>query len=119
VVVGEEMESNVGDVSNGKSGWEEVIDTLSSWADDVTVLEDEGIIPPSYPIVRKALGLSHTLMARGWAPPLRVVPNADGGIVFEHGIKEQFEEVEIYADGSMEFIAFEDSKIVVRRPLIL
>jgi len=102
-----------------KSGWEEIIDTLRTWADDVTLLEDDGIIPPSYPVVRKALSLSQTLMARGWAPPFRVVPNADGGILFEHGETEQFETIEIYSNGDLEYVAYENDKVVCMKPLDL
>lgn len=85
----------------------------------MTVLEDEGIVPPSYPIVRKALSFSHTLMARGWAAPLRVVPNAEGGVVFERKDNDFFEEIEIDLDGTAEIRAFRDFKLIVRKPFTL
>lgn len=105
--------------SEAKAGWEEIIDTLSTWADDVSVLEDDGVIPPSYPIIRKALSLSHTLMARGWAAPLRVVPNAEGGVVFERKDKDFFEEIELEQEGTAEIRIYQDFKIIIRQPFTL
>lgn len=116
-LVEKDIESAGGESSDATSGWEKIIDTLGAWADDVTILDDEGIIPPSYPIVRKALSLSHTLLARGWVPPLRVVPNAEGGLVFEHGGEEQFETIEIDSDGDVEYVAYLKDKVVCKKQL--
>ena len=53
----------------------------------------------------------------GWAAPLRVVPDGDGGIAFEHRAGECFESLELTADGQVELIRFLKSKVMQRQQL--
>lgn len=49
-------------------------------------------------------------------PPDRIVPNGDGGIVFEWWEGKAFETLEVSDRGDVEFCLFIDCKLVERKP---
>ena len=96
-------------------GWETIIDQyLVEWGRDPSVLMDEDFVPPSIAIIHKACQVARGLRDDGAPPPLRVVPDGEGGISFERRAGSCFQSLNILEDGSIEILTFEDSKLVCR-----
>jgi len=96
--------------------WQEVIDNeLADWAANPGQLEDDGLTAPSIQIIRLASEIAALCRDSGWVPPLRVVPNGAGGVVFERRDGAIFETLEIRADGSVEQATYENSRLRARR----
>jgi hypothetical protein len=96
--------------------WDEVIDyRLIEWGRDPSQLDDENFQAPSLEIISLACRVAREMRAAGLPAPLRVVPNGDGGITFEHKAGRVFETIEIDEDGSIELVTFADSKLVFRQ----
>ncbi len=100
--------------------WQEIIDyILIEWGCDPGQFEDEGIEPPSRRTIQLAINVARSLREAGLAPPIRVVPDAHGGIVFERQEKEVFETFRISADGSLESCLFQNTRLVHRQSWVL
>ncbi len=105
-----------GEFHANQVGWKQVIDDqLIEWGKDPSRLEDDGIEPPSGAIIGLACDLVRTMRDKGLPPPLRVVPDGDGGIAFEWKNGPVFQTIEIEEDGSIELITFENSRLVSRQ----
>ena len=100
--------------------WQQVIDrTLIEWGRNPSVLEDDGISPPTGASIDAALRIAGKMREYGIAPPLRVVPTGDGGISFERGNRQWSEMIEVNANGSAECFEFEEARLVHRAPFPL
>ncbi len=100
--------------------WQGLIDyQLIEWGRDPGQLEDEGIQPPSMETIELAIWLASSLSRADLPPPTRIVPDANGGIVFERRERNVFESIRLSADGSAEYCAFENSHLVKREPWVL
>jgi hypothetical protein len=91
--------------------WQKCIEQLTSWKHDPGQLDEEGTVTPSQATIRLALDLADSMCKRGLIPPTRIVPDADGGIVFERQKKDAFESIRISA-GSIEQRFFEGCRLV-------
>ena len=101
-------------------GWQKVIDDqLIEWGKDPSQFEDDGIEVPSGESIRRAYDVARRMHDAGVPPPLRVVPDGDGGITFERQDGPVFQTIEIADDGSVEGIVFENSRLVSRQPVSL
>lgn len=101
-----------------RSGWQDVIDRyLVEWGRTMADLEDDGLIPPTRQAIDLASHLAMLFRDRGTPPPMRVVPNGDGGICFERWHGECFQTIEIRADMSVELITYKDAQLVSRHRL--
>ncbi|NQT41347.1 MAG: hypothetical protein HQ581_27915 [Planctomycetes bacterium] len=109
-----------GELQENRIGWKRVIDDqLIEWGMDPDQLEDEGIEAPSRKIISRAWDLARRMRDGGAPPPLRVVPNGDGGITFEWKDGPVFETIELEDDGSIEIIKFVDSEVVSRHSILI
>lgn len=122
-VANEALKSPIQTISQDLPGWQTAIDDrLVEWGKDLRALEDEDIVPPSLQIIDLACRLAMEMRDDDYASPLRVVPNGEGGIVFESWpiqVEEGIEEghvIEINSDGSIELIVFANSQVVSREP---
>ena len=101
-----------------RQGWEDVIDKkLVEWGRDPGRLDDEDVIPPSRDIILLASELAMWARDHEVAHPDAVVPNGDGGIVFERWHDSISETIEIYNDGTIEFAVYKDCKLLTRKPI--
>ncbi len=99
--------------------WETLIaQQLASWERDPGQLEDEGVEAPSPSLVRFAIQLARRLDREGAPPPVRVVPDPNGGIVFEFRQGEYDENLYIWEDGSVEYMRFLGNKLIDRMKLV-
>lgn len=102
-----------------REGWQRVIsDTLENWLRNPGQIAYDGIDPPTGRILRIALDVAEEYRdANLIAAPDRVVPDANGGIVFETQDGPILEVVHIWDDGSVEYMKFAGSQLVQRQPL--
>jgi hypothetical protein len=109
---------------DNKAAWEAVVDRLVEWGCAPEQLAEDGITPPT----RRALAMAGRIVAgmrklNAEAPvrmvAMRVVPDGNGGVVFETGGVQVFETIEIDEDGSAEYQMFAGHKLVDRHPLAL
>ena len=75
--------------------WQRVIDhKLIEWGWNTREFDEEGVEPPSREIVRLAIDLAERFRDAGFPAPDSVVPDPNGGIVFErreNGLTEVFQ----------------------------
>lgn len=95
--------------------WQELIDhKLIEWGRDPSQFDDEGVEPPSREIIRLAIALAEWFKAQGLPAPDSVVPDPNGGIVFERregGVSEVFH---VWDDGTIEYQRFHGTRLVER-----
>lgn len=97
--------------------WQRVIDkTLTMWLRDPSELEDDGIDAPSGAIVRLSLDLADSCMESDLAAPDRIVPDPNGGIVFERREGNVSEVLHVWDDGSVEYMKFDGAQMIDRGP---
>jgi len=102
-----------------REGWQRLIDDpLIEWGCNPGQFEDEETPIPSRTTVWSAIQVAQMLRDQPdpTPPPTRIVPDAHGGIVFEHDAGRVFETIRISADGSVEHCWFIDSRMVGREP---
>ncbi len=103
-----------------RAPWQEIIDNkLIEWGRDLSQLEDEDIVPPTDTAIHQASQLAIACRDRAHAPPDRVVPNGDGGIVFERWQGLVSETLEVFEDGSIEYAKYIDCRLQSRGPVHL
>ncbi|MHB1421927.1 MAG: hypothetical protein ACYC3I_01780 [Gemmataceae bacterium] len=97
---------------NNRAKWQTVIDdTLVEWGRDPSRFAEDGLAPPSAKAIGAACQIALFLRDYDYDAPLRVVPNGDGGIVFERSQGEIFETIEIQEDGSYEWATFNNGRL--------
>lgn len=110
-----------GEPQQERSAWQDVVDyQLLEWANHPLDLEEDGIRTPTHAAIVAACALARQMRDEGKVAPLRVVPDGDGGIVFERGVvcerlgKRYSEAIEIADDGAAEYLRFADCRLVCR-----
>jgi hypothetical protein len=107
-----------GEAEQNRTAWLEIIDRkLIDWGLSPGVIDEDGIVSPSIKSVTETIELIKTMANNGCPAPMRVVCNADGGIVFEKQEGQFFETIEIYEDGSKEYCLFANSRLQHREVL--
>ncbi len=102
-------------LSNNHDAWQSVIDMkLNEWGIDPNQLEEEELIPPTRTAIRKAVKLAQAFQNDDWPPPMRVVPDGDGGVVFERWSGSISVSIEIDKNGESEFVECCDNKVTSR-----
>ncbi|HET6883904.1 MAG TPA: hypothetical protein VFI31_27365 [Pirellulales bacterium] len=97
-----------------RSEWQRIEALLSKWSQKQPLRDEDGVEWPSPALVEVALNLARSLEGQALHPPSRVVPNGEGGVVFEFQREHQLQTMEVDADGSIELCRFEDSQLVDR-----
>ena len=98
--------------------WQRLIDRqLLEWLRDPSQIEDEGLDAPSATIIRLSLDLAESFRDRGLPAPASIVPDPNGGIVFERREGDVSEVFHVWDDGSVEYLRFHETQLVERRPL--
>ena len=97
--------------------WQEVIDEkLIEWGRDPDQLAEDDLIPPTRESVQQATRIALAFRNRGLPPPLRVVPDGDGGIVLERWSESCSVSIEIDAQGFAEFVECCQGRVTQREP---
>lgn len=87
---------------------------LTHWERQPDELEDEGVEPPSSEALLLIREVSSALQELDVEPPLRIVPNCDGGAVFEWRDAPLLWLLEVERDGSLELSVFRAARLVTR-----
>ncbi len=107
------MEREAGE---NRRAWSNIIDRkLIEWGRDPTRLEDEDVVPPSFEAIKAASDSAMALRDKSIEAPKRVVPNGDGGIVFERWEGSVSETIEVFEDGSIEYCRYRDTRLTHRQ----
>ncbi len=100
------------------AAWQRLIDEkLDDWSIRPEQFDEEGVKAPTRKALWEALYFSVFFRNDNVEPPLRVAPDGSGGIAFEWRKGNEFDTVEIDANGKMVRLLYENGKLVVRQPL--
>ncbi len=96
--------------------WQSLIDhTLIEWGRNPAQLEDEGVEPPNAETIAVAIDLARAVLKQaGLRPPDSVVPDANGGIVFEwreDGVSRLYH---LWDAETIEYQRFDGTRLVKR-----
>lgn len=97
--------------------WNVVLSKLLEWREDPDVLSDEDIVPPSRGILETAYHLALRMRDCRAPGPLRVVPDGEGGVVFERREGDVFETMNVEANGRIEMLTYYASQLTSRNLL--
>ena len=101
-----------------RRGWQQLIDyRLIEWGWSSDQFDEEGVEPPSRETITRAIKLAQRFRSKGFPPPDSVVPDPNGGIVFERRELDITEVLHIWSDGSAEYQQFQGTRLVERTPL--
>ena len=100
--------------TEAKGAWQDVVDQkLIEWGRQPGREDDDGLVFPSALAVRKSCHLVDTLQNE-CPPPLRVVPDGDGGISFEWCQGSVFVSVDVWENGGTQMLCFRDGRLAER-----
>jgi hypothetical protein len=103
---------------DNRGKWEELIDyRLIEWAYDPRQLEDDGVEPPTPQAIYSAIAWARACRDDDAASPDTVVPDPNGGIIFERREGEAAQVLHVWEDGTVEYSAFQGTRLVARRTL--
>lgn len=111
--------------SANAAGWQKIVDVhLRNWWYGVPGLEEEGLVSPTRTVLNAAIKIVEALAEQSFDPPSRVVPNGEGGIIFERyerrGQDQIYETIEIFKNLEMELSLYKNSKLLLReRPALV
>ena len=107
-----------GSLEANRQAWQHLIDyRLIDWGSNPNQLADDGVDPPSRETIDRAISLAKRFQQRGFPPPDSVVPDANGGIVFERREQDIAEVLHIWDDGTAEYQQFHGTRLVERTSL--
>lgn len=113
------LSSELGEGYDRIKAWKMAIDQLLDWRKDTSQLMDEEMSPPTPDIIDIACALASRLRDEGQPGPLCVVPDGEGGVVFERRDGSRFQTISVEADGRVELISFENSRLTERHVISL
>ncbi len=111
-----DQDTHVSRRSSAKS-WQCSIDLLQKWWNDPEYFDDENFDPPAREVIAMAMKFAADVRTSQTPPPDRVVPDGDGGIVFEISKGTLSEKIHFWDDGDVEYLLLSESKVVKRRTL--
>jgi len=98
--------------------WQNTIDfQLVEWGRDPSRFDDEDVTPPTKRAVAAACRLAADMQNDGAPGPGRVVPDGDGGIVFERRSGRLLEVLTVDGEGSVEYSSYRDARLVRSCPV--
>jgi hypothetical protein len=102
-----------------RRAWQHLIDqTLSKWLHDPSILDDEGIQPPTGTIIRLSMDLAELYRDQGLPAPDIVVVDPNGGIVFERREGSVTELLHVWEDGAVEYMRLDGTRLSERTPVL-
>lgn len=101
-----------------RQAWQQLIDRLCfDWGLNPQQFDDDGVEPPSRETIVRAIRVAQQQEKQGHPPPDSVVPDPNGGIVFERRELDITEVLHIWSDGGAEYQQFQGTRLVERMPL--
>jgi hypothetical protein len=102
-----------------KTVWTTLIDRLDDWDRSPNAIDEDDWESPSIPAITTAFRLLRTLRDGQFAPPSRVVPNGEGGILFILDSTVQSETYEIDENGSLEYRLYIGDRLDKRETVLI
>lgn len=116
------LETSLTDMNNIEQtnliGWQEAKDCLQEWWRHGIPELDVELVPPTHEVLEKAFKIADDIAKRAFKndPPSRVLPNGEGGIVFERFQNEAGVQyhvtIEISKDLAVKKTVFKNSKLI-------
>jgi hypothetical protein len=94
--------------------WNRYESQLVQWEQHPDQFEDEGLEPPNRETVPLIRDVCRALRSLRVEPPLRLVPNCEGGAVFEWRTAPFLWCLEVERDGTLELSVFRTGRLVTR-----
>lgn len=98
-------------------GWLACANTLRQWMTELPDWDDEIDESPDRGTLRLAVEVALVLRHRRMAAPMRVLPDGEGGLVFERRAGKLYETLTISADGTAELERFKESRLIESTPI--
>lgn len=106
------------EATKNREGWQRIIDKrLVEWGRNGYAFDEEGLTPPTDDVIYKACELATRYRNDGLPHALRVLPDGDGGIVFEWRFGRQFWSLEIAPNSDPVLSVFDDCQLVTTATL--
>jgi hypothetical protein len=97
------------------SAWDKLNDSLIDWGLHCEENDEgDGLEWPSRPLLASAYSLACAMRDAEVPAPSSIVPDGEGGVAFEWRAGSYFTKIELGKDGSSEFLAFDNGKLVSR-----
>ncbi len=93
-------------------GWAACLATLREWITAASTWDEDGVVPPSPQTIRFAMRFAARLRDEGTPGPTRVVPDGEGGLVFERREGRLFETFTVTAGTTVELDRYRDSRLL-------
>jgi len=91
--------------------WNAIVDRpLIEWGLNPSFTDEDGFVFPSKNSCTSAVELAACMRDRGWSLPTGVIPDGEGGIVFENKQDPDYQRFEIDEDGRIILLTFRDCK---------
>ena len=105
-----------GQHENGRfsTDWGRIEVQIQEWEQHPKTLDDDDLDLPSRATIQLIRDVCHALSQHAVDPPLRLVPNLDGGAAFEWRASPYLWSVEVERDGALESSVFRDGRLVTR-----
>ena len=101
--------------SGHRPAWDRVVDEQLIPRGNGRVDVDPDLLPPSRQSIRSAAVLAHRFRDAGERPPSAVLPNGDGGVLFEYRTGRLASvQLEVLHDGDVERTEYDDAGLVSR-----
>jgi hypothetical protein len=118
VATGTDSDSPITPRDDAAEAWQRIIDyKLVEWGRDPASLSDEGFDAPSASVISTAIQWAKNWQAQGIAPPSRVIPDPNGGIVFERQTPELTHVIHFWDNGSLEYRQFRGVRLIERHEI--
>jgi len=94
--------------------WNAIVDQLSVWGQDPSVVDEDGLVFPSGQSCAAACNLIIYMKEQGWSLPTGVIIDGEGGIVFENKQDPSYQRFEIDEVGFIVLSTFHNCKLSSR-----
>ena len=103
---------SIRDFEQPSDPWSRIVDEkLIKWAADDHFLDDDGFEPPTSDSIARSAQLVKYMRERDFPLPTGVIPNGEGGIVFENRCDPAYQRLEIDETGRIELLMFENCEL--------
>ena len=100
-------------VRQNQDAWQAVIDsTLIEWGRNLNIFQNDELEPFTKESIRKAWLLATISRNIEAPPPTRVVPDGNGGVVFEREGRSVFMSLNVDHTGAVELLTFKDGRLL-------
>jgi hypothetical protein len=106
--------------SDNLEKWRQIRSTLlMDWQLNRNSMGDDETSPPTLVAVGRAAKITEEMMKRSFPAPHQMLLDPNGGIVMSRSLRSGKEVIQIWDDGSAEYMSFRDGRLVNRSVLTI